>query len=86
MLRRTRPIRFVNWDLDAACSTCQGEGSVPNPAYQAWEEAHPDADETERPSLEELPDALLCDDCEGQGYVLTEAGGALVRFMRRYSC
>jgi RecJ-like exonuclease len=75
-------------DLAIKCKVCGGRGMVQSLEWEEWNKkflskTHIPIDEflKEHP-FPSVPEELVCGECEGKGYVPTEAGRALLRFLR----
>lgn len=73
---------FAN--LDRWCSACvDGSGIVQAPEWREWFRQFSNA-RSEAPPEPEGPEEIECGECDGAGRVLTEAGAALLAFLRRH--
>lgn len=69
--------------LICRCPKCNGTGYVTNPAWQAdmasWSE-----DALQQFIDDNGPEEFYCTECDGTGEILTEAGLAIIRLVRKH--
>ncbi len=71
--------------LQDVCDECGGAGWLSNLDWHRWFEAGQPAGREPRDGFGELePEEPPCGECEGHGVRLTEAGLALLEFVRRW--
>lgn len=67
--------------LEEPCPGCGGQGTVKNHAWDEWRAKRARGEEA-RPPYQ--PERTPCRSCHGQGGVPTEAGRAVIAFVRRH--
>ena len=76
---------FAGLGLEEPCDECEGSGWLSNPDSERWHRDGQPAGTEPRDAFGELePEESPCGECDGRGRRPTEAGRALLEFVRRW--